>query len=83
MTQPLPLSLTMREVQRRPFGRHVKASTVMLGHNRLDAVLTEAELHLSFMDCDGPAFAVDLDQIKQAMADQVGLLMGIKRKVKA
>jgi hypothetical protein len=81
MTITASLSVELCEVGKTARGRRVGSSLTWAAGAPIRAILTDQQLHLSFVDRDGPSFAVDMNALARAATDAIEEAITGKRRL--
>jgi hypothetical protein len=65
MTEAARLSVPLRTAARAPNGHAVMATEGHVDGRAFNVRITEYQIHFSFADADGPAFAIDINRLVQ------------------
>ena len=83
MTALALLKVPLLSVDRRPHGTELGSAGGNINGRPITMRLTENELHIAFVDRDGPAFIVDLHSLAKAAVAEIEAQLGYDQKRKA
>jgi hypothetical protein len=66
-------------VTRRPNGMVLGTAEGRIDRAPLTITLTEGEIHIGWVDRDGPAFVIELHPLVKAAVTEIETLLGIKK----
>lgn len=68
MTEAARLSVPLQNANRAPVGRAMMATEGNVDGRAFDVIITDSQIHFSFAESSGPAFAIDINRlIKEAV----------------
>ena len=80
MTIAALIKAPLQSVTRGPKGLPFGTADGVMNRWPLVVTLTDAEMHIAFVDRDGPSFAVDLHQVFKGATHEIELLLGVPQK---